>query len=188
MCLRAAALAAVGWLAVACAGPTPSAHLDLGVQPLHAGKVVDGVPCLTDEIASRHIHVHLAVFMNGRPVVVPAGIGVGRPWGQDGSGFIGSGTCFAWMHTHDASGVVHILSPVDSPFTLDQLFNVWGHPLARDSVFGFHGSVAVFVYGRPVSGDPRALPLLSLENIVVELGSAPAQPPPALYDFAALRY
>ncbi len=178
------------WLSAACAAPgtAPPAHLELAVQELRAGQVVDGVPCLPDEIPGHHIHVHLAVFANGSPVAVPAGIGVGRPWGQDGSGFIGSGTCFAWMHTHDSSGVIHILAPVESPFTLGQLFHVWGHPLARDSALGFRGPLSLYVDGQAARGDPSALPLLNLENIVLELGAAPASPPPALYDFAALRY
>jgi len=80
-----------------------------------------------------HIHVHLVVLEDGANVAVPAGIGVGRPWGVDPDGFVSTGSCFAWIHTHDTTGVVHIAGPEEKSFNLGQLFSVWGHPITADS-------------------------------------------------------
>lgn len=32
--------------------------------------------------------------------------------------FIASGTCFYWLHTHAADGIIHVESPVHRVFTL----------------------------------------------------------------------
>lgn len=163
-------------------GPA-AAHLTTTVQELRAGQVIDGVPCLREDLPSRHIHVHLEILLDGVPVTVPAGIGVGRPWGLGPDGFIATGSCFAWIHTHDASGVVHIVTPEEKAYTLGQLFAVWGQPLGTTLALGYDGALAVFVNGLLFDGDPGSVTLANLKNIVIELGRAPATPAPALYDF-----
>jgi hypothetical protein len=166
---------------------SPAAQLNTTVRSLQAGKVVDGVPCLTEDLPQYHIHVHLQILYDGVVVGVPAGIGIGRPWSVDSTGFIATGGCFAWIHTHDTTGVVHIVTPEEKSFTLGQLFEVWGQPVGPDSALGYDGSLMVLVNGQRVGGDPRGVRLRNLENIVLELGTPPAVPPPALYDFAAKR-
>lgn len=175
-------------LLIAACGSQPAAtvpHLVTGVRALHEGQVIDGVPCLREDLPQRHIHVHLQVLLDGGNVTVPAGIGVGRPWGTDGGGFIGTGTCFAWIHTHDVSGVVHIVTPEEKSFSLRQLFEVWGQPLAAGSALGYRGPVTVLVDGSRFTGDARQIPLTNLANIVVELGKPPRTTPPVTYDFRA---
>ena len=169
------------------ASPPAAGQLNTTVMDLHEGQVVDGVPCLTADLPVHHIHVHVQILADGAAVTVPAGIGVGRPWGVDATGFITGGSCFAWLHTHDTTGVVHIVTPEQKMFTLGQLFEVWGHPLGSASALGYHGSLATFVNGQRFAGDPREVKLLNLENIVLELGKQPAVQPPALYDFATPR-
>lgn len=166
---------------------TPATRLSTSVQDLRPGEVIDGVPCLTSDLPVVHIHVHLVLLADGHPVTVPAGIGVGRPWGVDATGFITSGSCFSWVHTHDTSGLVHIVSSTEKTFTLLHLFEVWGQPLGPSSALGYRGELAVFVNGQRSEGDPRSIPLLNLENIVIELGKPPAVQPPALYDFTKPR-
>lgn len=160
--------------------------LSTAVLSLHEGQVVDGVPCLTEDLPVHHIHVHLEILFNGVPITVPAGIGVGRPWGVDPSGFIATGSCFAWIHTHDTSGVVHIVTPEEKAFTLGQLFEVWGQTLTADSALGSAGPVAVLINGVRLSDDPRTVKLLNLDNIVIELGAPPSSPAPAFFDFGLL--
>jgi hypothetical protein len=179
-------------LLVGCTSPAqtsqPSAaQLSTTVRLLLQGQVVDGIPCLTDETPVHHTHVHLQILYDGADVAVPAGIGIGQPWGVDLSGFITTGYCFAWLHVHDRSGVVHITTPEEKTFTLRQLFEMWGQPLGPGAALGYHGSLMVLVNGRPVDGDPRAVQLRNLDNIVLELGKPPAVPPPALYDFGSPR-
>jgi hypothetical protein len=145
------------------------------------------VPCLSDETPVHHSHIHLQILYDGADVAVPAGIGVGRPWGVDSTGFIVTGVCFAWIHVHDTSGVVHIVTPEEKTFTLGQLFEVWGQPLGAGSALGYVGSLVLLVNGQRIDGDPRAVMLTNLENILLELGKPPAVPPPALYNFGSPR-
>ena len=72
-----------------------------------------GLPALAREGRALHIHQHLDVFVEGRRVTVPAGIGI-----DPAAGFI------APLHTHDATGVVHVESPSAKPFFLGQFFGV----------------------------------------------------------------
>jgi hypothetical protein len=181
-----------GLLACACGGvsnpvATATVPLDTSVASLHASQVVDSVPCLTQELPAQHIHIHLVVLEDGANVTVPAGIGVGRPWGVDPDGFVSTGSCFAWIHTHDTTGVVHIVGPEEKSYSLGQLFSVWGHPLAADRAFNFTGPVAVLVNGVRMDGDPRGVQLANFFNIVVELGKAPATPPAPNYNFSSTR-
>lgn len=167
--------------------PPDAVHLNTAVQNLHEGQVIDSVPCLRVDLPEIHIHIHVAVYDDGVQVTVPAGIGVGRPWGFDGTGFLANGSCFAWMHTHDTTGVVHIVTPQESRFTLGQLFSVWGQPLGLGGAFNYSGDIAVLVDGRHIGGNPRAIPLTQYENVVIELGKPPAVAPASIYDFSTLR-
>jgi hypothetical protein len=188
--MRIAALLAAGLLLGACgttSAPPDAAHLSTAVQDLRAGQVVDSVPCLSVDLPEIHIHVHLALYDDGTQVTVPAGIGVGRPWGFDNTGFLASGSCFAWMHTHDTTGVVHVVTPQQTGFTLGQLFSVWGQPLTSTGAFNYSGELAVLVDGRRTNGNPRDIPLTQYENVVVELGKPPAVAPASIYDFSTMR-
>lgn len=183
---------AVVLLCLACSssaqGVQPTTNrLSTAVQDLHEGQVVDSVPCLRDDLPTQHSHVHIGIWLDGNAVTVPAGIGVGRPWGTDADGFIATGGCFAWIHTHDTTGVVHIFTQIGKSYTLGQLFSVWGQPLGAGNALGYRGPLTVLVNGRPTKGDPRSVPLVNFENIVLELGRQPATPPPALYDFGTMR-
>jgi hypothetical protein len=169
------------------ASGSASSHLSTDVREVREGQIIDGVPCLGEDLPARHFHVHVGVLLDGGAVTVPAGIGVGRPVGKAPDGFILTGACFAWIHTHDTSGVVHVFTQVGQSFTLGQFFSVWGQPLGEEVALGVHGPVTVLVNGRAAEGDPRSVPLSNLENIVLELGKPPATPPPALYDFGTMR-
>ena len=170
--------------------PTPeatAAKLSTSVQSLKVGQIIDGVPCLTDEISRYHTHVHLQILYDGVDIPVPAGIGIAQPWRVDATGFIVTGACFSWIHVHDTSGVVHIVTPEERTYTLGQLFEVWGQPLRASSALGYDGPVVVLVNGQRFDGDPREIVLKNLENIVLELAAPPVVAPPALYEFGEPR-
>jgi hypothetical protein len=165
----------------------PAGHASTAVRDLREGQVVNGVPCLRDELPVQHLHIHLEIWLDGKRVGLPAGIGVGRPWGTDDTGFITTGSCFAWIHTHDTTGVVHVFTQAGKSDTLGQVFSVWGQPLGERGALGYSGTLAVVVNGRSMTGDPRVVPLKNLENVVLELGTPPSPPPAALYDFGRMR-
>jgi len=190
MRLQLAALLLIVCSACGAAGAQPATtrnHVTTLVRQVHESQIVDGVPCLRDELPSRHLHVHLEIWLDGHRVAVPAGLGVGQPWRTDQTGFILTGSCFAWIHTHDTTGVIHVFTQVGKVDTLGQVFSIWGQPLAKNGALGYAGSLAVMVNGRSMTGDPRSVVLTNLANIVLELGMPPSPPPGALYDFGTMR-
>jgi len=98
--------------------------------------------------------MHLELFANGFAVIVPARIG------------IRSSSCRAHVWTRDPTGVVEL----DAPATLGRLFAIWGQPLGRRRLLGFHGAVSLFRNGVRVRGDPGSLALRDGDEVVVEIG------------------
>jgi len=101
--------------------------------------------------------------------VVPAGLGIDQARQR-----------ISPLHTHDASGVIHIESQADIPYTLGQLFIEWGQPLSTRQV-GLHHlthgeALRVFRNGRSVAGDPAALRLAQHDEDLVWVGPAKAPP------------
>jgi hypothetical protein len=144
------------------------------------GQPVDGITCGTQEYATLHIHSHLALFDDGKQIQIPRYIGFAPSPG---------GGCLYWIHTHDASGIIHVEAPqISSPqggeYTLGMLFDVWGQPLGPNGVAGFDGPVTAYVNGAKFDGDLRSIPLRAHQQIVLEVGE-PLVPPPN-YAFPAL--
>jgi hypothetical protein len=139
-----------------------------------------GLPALGREGTALHTHQHLDLFVRGRRVVVPGGIGI-----DAAARFISP------IHTHDASGVIHVESPQVRTFTLGQLFGVWGVRLTRTCLGGYcargRDRLVVYADGRRVTGDPRVLPLAPHAEIVVAYGTRAELPRqvPTAYAFPA---
>ena len=130
---------------------------------------------LAQEALAFHIHQHVDIFVNGKHVTVPALIGI------DDSSFITE------MHTHDASGVVHVESPTRDVFTLGQFFDVWGVRLTQSCLGGECGGgsagVRVYVDGHLAHGDPRTIELVSHQQIAVVFGPERRSEIPSSYTF-----
>lgn len=123
-----------------------------------------GLPMLGQEGQVLHIHSHLDVYVDGRPVTVPALIGIDEAQQQ-----------ISPLHTHDTSGVVHIESPVKKDFTLGQFMTEWNVPISKDALgplkTGGGKELHVYVNGREQTGDPAALKLAAHAEIAVVYGS-----------------
>jgi hypothetical protein len=137
------------------------------------GQVVGGIPCLTKEQVLFHIHAHLAVFVDGQPRGIPAGIGI--PGAEAESTSFGpvvvAGKCFYWLHSHTADGVIHIESPVRQIFTLGNYFDIWGQPLDSGHIGPVAGLVTAYRNGQPVGGSPRDIPLDAHALIQLDVGA-----------------
>lgn len=127
-----------------------------------------------------HTHQHLDILIHGKAVTVPANIGI-----SSAPKFISP------LHTHDASGVIHVESPTIETFTLGQFFDVWGvrftsRCLGAECAKG-RDKMLVFLNGKQFMDDPRRLPLLQHQELVVAFGSAKELPRqiPAGYTFPA---
>lgn len=122
-----------------------------------------GVPARSG--TTLHTHQHLDVFVNGKRVVVPAGIGIGE-------GFISP------LHTHDASGVVHVESTTVRSYSLAEFFAVWGVRLTKTCLAGEcgEGKLHFFVDGKPAT-DPNRIVLTHHQEIAATFGPAPERIP-----------
>ena len=152
--------------------PIPSAPPLAGTSTAATGQPVDGIKCQTSEQVLFHIHSHLTIFVNGLPRQVPAGVGIpgARAQNTPRGPFISSGTCFYWLHTHAADGIIHTESPVHRTFTLGNFFNVWGQPLGPGQVGPARGHVTAIYNGRAYQGNPRDIPLNAHAQVQLEVG------------------
>ena len=158
--------------------PVPSAAALTGTSTKATGQKVDGIGCSSSEQTLFHIHTHLTIFVNGSPRQVPAGIGIPGAKAQNTAQgpFIGSGTCFYWLHTHAADGIVHIESPVQRTYTLGNFFDEWGQPLGPGQVGPDKGHVTAIYNGHLYEGNPRDIPLTKHAQIQLEVGTPRVAP------------
>ncbi len=158
-----------------------ASHFTTGNTPRGGtGQNVDGITCLSEEGQALHIHSHLALYDDGKQIQVPRLIGFSASQALPGGG------CLYWLHTHDTSGIIHVetpdvQAPGGGPYTLGMLFDIWGQPLARDGIAGLRGPVTAYVNGARYDGDLKAIPLLSHQQITLEVGTPVV--PPANYAF-----
>ena len=145
--------------------------------------VINGISCDALESTVVHIHVHLAIFVNGEEQQIPYGIGIGQPWDisdSDEGPFVDNGSCFYWLHTHTGDGVVHIESPVRRRFTLGDFFAVWQLPLSATQVGPAQGQVITYINGQRDPTNPPDIPLLPHARIQLDVGG---DVPPYPFDF-----
>jgi hypothetical protein len=137
------------------------------------GQTLDGIGCGAMEYSTLHVHTHLSIFYNGKQMQVPQFLGFAPNL---------AGGCLYWIHTHDASGIIHLEAPdlnppQGGPYTLGMVFDIWGQPLTRDNVAGLTGNVSAYVNGQMYEGDLRAIPLGAHQQIVLEVGTPVVAPP-----------
>ena len=144
-----------------------------------------------------HIHAYVGVLVNGAPYSTPDAIGIDAPGSEDSHNGTNSGKCFYPIHTHDASGLVHIETYLQIPYSsvvyyLGDLLHVWGQPISTTSFANFAGPITIFVapprgatgtlnfqysgtYTK-YTGDPNMIPLKTHESIWIEVGSTVTPP------------
>lgn len=153
--------------------PIPKATTLAPAGYLTLGQSVDGINCGPVEMLDYHIHAHLTVFVEGAARQIPYGIGIAPPRmgtkTPDGY-FVTSGSCFAWLHTHAADGILHIESPSPKTYTLGDFFGIWHQPLGRNRVGPALGPVTAFFNGHLYTGNLRQIPLLKHAQIQLDVG------------------
>lgn len=154
------------------------------------GSTVDGIGCIGHETLAVHYHADLQIYVNGQAQTIPAGMGIVAPDDPQYGPHLttnGATVCLYSLHTHDSTGVIHIESPDNRPYTLGQLFDIWGQPLSRTQVeqhmvdsshklvvdiFDANGRLTVY------TSDPRNIRFASHETIVLLYGSPKVHPQP----------
>jgi hypothetical protein len=138
---------------------------------------------LVPETAERlqyHVHAHLDWFENGKPIVVPGGIGIDMASADvqkgeiDGYPAYGGITgcaqpCISPLHTHDATGTIHTESATRKNNTFGQFLTEWNVTLPAGA--------QVWVNGTEFKGDPATIPLSNYKEIAVVVGTPPAKIP-----------
>lgn len=128
------------------------------------GARVAGLPVSPMGQVVEHYHPKLTILVNGRPVRVPANIGVSTETGA-----------MSPLHTHDASGEVHIeAAEAGRRYTLGQLFDEWQVALDVNRIGGLtttpEAHVRAFVNGAPAPGDPAEITLRPQQHITLTYG------------------
>jgi hypothetical protein len=138
-----------------------------------------GLSPLPQEALHQHIHQHLDIFVNGKPVTIPVGIGI-------------FGNQFTELHTHSAgseglpgapgrpTGVIHVESPTNTTYSLGQFFGVWGVRFTPTCVGGYCKPTRpwhIYVNGKLYTGDPTRIPLKEHSEFAVVIGTPPKKIP-----------
>jgi hypothetical protein len=144
------------------------------------------------ETLNYHVHSHLDVFVDGRHVTVPAGIGINindpgvqRGRLQDGSWAYGgiqrcANPCISPLHTHDDTGIIHTEAQTHRTNLLGELFTEWNVRLTVDCVATFckpKTSVKVYVNGKLDTHNPRFVKLANQREIAIVIGKPPKHIP-----------
>jgi hypothetical protein len=130
-----------------------------------------GLPLLTEEGQVIHTHQHLDIYVRRTHVPVAAGIG-----------FDAQLRFLSPLHTHDATGVIHVESPTVRTFTLGQFFGVWGVRFDERCIGGYCNREAnrlrVYVNGTQWRRDPTKIRLWEHQELVVTYGTKRQLPKP----------
>ena len=114
---------------------------------------VDGVSCSlpNGEATGAYYHQHafVGIMVNGTEYAMPDAVGMVNP---DSNEPIVNFQCAYNIHTHAASGIVHVEDPSLSPtaaapaqYNLQTLFDIWGQSMSALSINGASGAPAIYV-------------------------------------------
>lgn len=121
----------------------------------------DGVACTTSE--AHHLHGMVSIYQNGTRLAVPKSIGIN--------------TCTYELHTHDATGVVHVETSVQKSFTFGQFFTVWGQSISSGNVGDITGTVKFYVIDNGTvtpTTTPADVEIAEHRELAIVIGTPPA--------------
>jgi len=124
------------------------------------GKPIGNINCLVNE--NYHIHSHLTIIREGRVLAIPKNIGLQG--------------CAYEVHTHDATGYIHIETQSYHRITLGDFFAVWGQPLSETNVANLSiQPIAIYIVDNGkislYKGNPADIELLAHREITIVLGN-----------------
>lgn len=158
-------------------GVGPGFRLRAASADVRAGRPVGRLECARGR---DRYGVHVELFVRRKVLIVPAGIGVARPWREHLGRLTPRGCSYA-ARTLEPTGVIEVRA--GTRLTLRDAFRLWGQPIGPRRLAGFRGRVLTFVGGRRRPGDPGTIPLTRHAQIVLELGGY--VPPHPRYVFAS---
>lgn len=151
------------------------------------GQPVAGLRCTATVGSHAHLSIHLSIYIQNKAVALPAGIGIVAP-AQPGVVALatqGKTNCLYPLHVYENDNIIHAELFNDQTYYLGQFFDIWGQPLSRAQLSGYHvaadQSLVFEIFNANgdqhiYAGDPRKIPLLEHETIVVLLNSPDVHP------------
>ncbi len=139
-----------------------------GHGPVNTTIGADNVPCLTGMYPGAptgpgvHMHAFVGIYYNGKEVALPDGLGFSDPAGDYTYKGIPNWTnynttsdgCIYEMHTHDASGMIHIESYTaptggikGTKYSLGDFLAEWGIPTSSTNWGPLNGTVTIYTSG-----------------------------------------
>jgi len=137
-------------------------------DPQTDGSPIGRFNCVFNPPQALAFRAHLSILVNNEPQKIPRYLGASRQPPTH---------CFYAIHTHDASGRIHVTPAAPGTFTLGELFQIWGQPLTNTNVAGISGlPIEVYVTddGMTVKvedTDWANIELLPHREITIELGT-----------------
>lgn len=165
---------------VAADGRTSAPPWDLPANPAAAAEAA-GLRVQPMEGTAKHFHAHLDIIVDGKPVEVPANLGI-HP----------TRNAMSELHTHDPKGILHVEAPTaDKRYTLGQVFAEWDVRLDSQGIGGLEvtgdKTLRAYVDGKLVKGNPADIELLEHRQIALVYGDKNAKVDvPATYDFGGM--
>jgi hypothetical protein len=94
--------------------------------------------CDPQEHIVMHIHPMLKITVDGQAQEIPNNIGIE---GVDGDTShdqaLDSSPCLHFLHTHDATGKLHVESPLETDYKLSDFFAVWQKSFSKEQILDF---------------------------------------------------
>ena len=129
---------------------------------------IDHISCQSAEQSGIHAHAHVSIYINGKRILVPANVGIAP-----------DGSCLYWLHTHDASGVIHVEVPSGVSVTFGNFLDIWAQQfrqLAYPSQLSDPVGWQVYVNGKPFTSDFHTIPLHSHTLLTLAYNSPGVKP------------
>jgi hypothetical protein len=142
-----------------------------------------GLQAFGTEMLKYHIHAHLDVIDDGKPVTVPPGIGFVYKNANSNQP-----TGLTSLHTHQPDGIIHIEADKPVTYTLGMFFKEWAVPLSTQCVGKLcadaNHTLGFYVDGKKVTSDPSQIPLKKHEEIaIVYAKKGSTVKPPSSFSF-----
>ena len=156
------------------------------------GAPVAGIACIPGMAINFHVHAHLSIINGDSQLYLPQAVGLWKPAPATGTfpnTYARVGTCAYDLHMHDHSGILHIESATvpSQPYTLGQVFALWGQPLSTSQVATVSGPVRIYITAtapdvggvqqptltpQPWVGPLSAIPLIAHQEITIVVGQS----------------
>jgi hypothetical protein len=100
--------------------------------------------------SSYHVHAFVGIMVNGTQYAIPDAIGMEQPTSDEP---VTNFKCAYNIHTHGASGIIHIEDPAMSQnlggtpaqYNLNALFGIWGQTVSALPINGVSGLPAIYL-------------------------------------------